>query len=724
MFSMIYPACKKILQRCEDQQMKNILILSLLFTASAAWSLALPDSAVPVLTDANLLSGFVRVDPDDRKPGTLATKAWLWQDGSDLVVHFEAEIDSSFTLGTISVKDDGSRADFLRVQLITIPDSYYAYYYAAYPLGNLVDGTRNTDMSIDLAWNSSYSYTSEYSADLWTVTMRIPLEELRFKQEQPHRWKIILTRYHYQSEETYSLPYVNTRDGKDYFLTARDIELPTPVQHKLDITFRPYFVKSYDLIEQTSSFDPENLGLDIALNPGQRTRIKLSLNPDFSDIPMDSAQDDYNSIYPPYYGENRFFFTEDLDVLGLSEELFYTRNIVQPRLAFKATGSSKALNWGALGAFDKELVVDSLLVNRDDYFQVLALNPSWRNFQMNNSLVSRVNEGYYNHVFNNMMDWEFLPKLSLSTNLSLSALKTPATADTLMGYQTAVSLSANPGDFDISLSYNRLSKDLAYEAGYLYETNYQSVGGSFGWNKSFGERSIRYLAFSAWCTGLQLNLDTNPFYTYNGGLTSNLNLAAKLSFLGHLMASREPDLSDDLHNVYNGTVGCTWYRWQPLRFYAGYTYARQLVYALSDVFPRQVLNINLILNPARSLALSFTGSWTRYGYPELNEIVANGDTLIIRLDNNYLIANAALEFTPNQAFRISLGSALSTYERAGKTAELSYYGNLRYEFRPDWFLFLGIKSAQTQTEASTWGDPLGEFRQDLNTAYAKLSVAF
>lgn len=706
--------------------MKTWFSLALAALAIYCGGMTLPDSHEPVLTDDNLLTGFVRIDPDDKIPETLPTKAWLWQDGSDLVVHFEATIDATFTKGELSVKDEGTQADFLRVQLITVPDAYYAYYYAAYPRGNLLDGVRNTNMNVDSSWDSKYSYTSDYSGDLWQVTMRIPLPELRFKQEEPYRWKIILTRYHHQSEQFFSLPYSNVKDGKDYFLTGQDIVLETPVRYKLDISVKPYFVKSYDLIERTASYDPENIGLDIALNPGQRTRIKLSLNPDFSDIPMDSAQDTYNSIYPPYYSENRFFFTEDIDAFGLSEELFYTRNIVQPRFAFKATGNSKALNWGALGAFDKELMDGELQVNRDDYFQVLSLNPDWRRFKMSNAVISRVNDGYYNHVFNNTMDLEFIPRLSLYTNISLSALKNDAwgMAEPLTGYNASVGLNATPGDFDISVGYARLSKDLAYEAGYLNETDFQTVGGSLGWAKSFAERKVRSVSFSGWAHGHQLKLSSDPFYTYNTGLVTNMNMASKISFMGSLFNLRQPDLADSLHDVYRGNIGCTWYKLKPLRIYAGYTYARQLVYALSEVYPLQALSLTVVLNPAKSLAFNLSGNWNLYGYHMENEIIVSGDTLIVWLDNNYLIANAGLEYTPSPTFKISLGSGLSTYERSGNSASLTYYGNLRYEFRPDWFLFLGLKSAQTQIEPSTWTDPLGNFQQDRSTAYAKLSVSF
>ena len=698
-----------------------ILLLSLHCAA-----IVLPVSETPVRTEANLLTGLVRVTPDDKAPETLPTKAWLWQDGSDLVVHFEAAIDSTFTKGSLSVKDEGTTADYLRVQLVTIPDAYYAYYYVAYPLGNLEDGVRGSDMSIDLAWNSHYSYTSQFSDSLWTVTMRIPLRELRFKQDLPYKWKIILHRNNEDSLDFFALPYCTTKMGKDYYLKATDIVLTNPVKHKLDIALKPYFVKSYDLIAHSTSWDPDHVGLDLALNPGQRTRIKVSLNPDFSDAPMDSAQDDYNSKYPPYYGENRFFFTEDIDAFGIDYDVLNTRNIVQPRLAFKATGNSRILNWGALGAFDKEIKDGDYLINRNDYFQALAINPNWRRFQMYNGVVSRVNKGYYNNVYSGSAKWEFLPHLYVSSVLGLSTRERDSEAlpEPQQGYKAGFGLRADPGDIEVSLGYARLSKDLAHDAGYLYEKDHEYLGASFSWGKTYAERKVRYAAFSTWAYGYHKDLSLDPYYGYESGFTANLNLASRFNFLVNSAAARGPDLHGNLHDAYNGLVGCTWNKLRNFRVFGGYTYGRQLVYALSDTYSMHKVNINAWMSPLDNLAVSLTGGWTRYEYDEINQIFSGADLPIVRLDNNYLIANATLEYTPRATFKVSLGSALSTYEQPGRSAALSYYGNLRYEFRPEYFLYLGFKSAQTQLEPSTLSDPVGNFRKDLATVYAKVSATF
>ena len=695
----------------------TFVLLFLFFICNA---MVVPLSNTPVQSDDNLLSGMLRVTPDDKAAESLETKTWLWQDGNDLMLHIEAEIDSTFTKGSIRVRDDAGRADYLRVQLITMPDAYFSYLFAAYPLGTLEDGVRGPDMSIDFAWDSHYSYQSEFSGSTWKVTMRIPLGELRFKQPAPYNWKIILHRNHESSDDFYALPYCNTKSGKDYYLKATDIMLTQAVKHKLDIKLKPYYVKSYDLISRSSSWDPEHVGLDIAFNPGQRTRIKMSVNPDYSDTPMDSAQDDYNNKYPPYYSENRFFFTEDIDVFGVDADIFNSRNIAQPRLAFKATGSSDVLKWGVLGAFDKEIRDGEDLINRNDYYQVLALSPSWRKFQMTNAVVSRINKDYYNHAYSGAADWELIPNIHLASGLSLSTLedKEAGITEPLTGYKAELGLSAAPGDFEFTLGYTRLSQDLAFEAGYLYEMDQESWGSSASWSKTYAKRKLRYLGIDTGFRYFHEDMSEDPYYTYYPWMSANLTLSSRMIFFLNAQLTQERDQSYNLHQVYNGMINCTWFKLKALRLLGNYAYGRQFVYILDETHTMQRFGLTTMVAPLEDLSFNISGVWMLYGYPQDN--VVGG--MHFQLDNNYLIANAKLEYTPRSTFKISLGSGLSTYERRAVSATLSYYGNLRYEFKPEYFLYLGLKSAQTQDVGSDWNEPLGHFRKDLSTIYAKVSI--
>ena len=203
------------------------LIFILFVVAVAGLSaFSIPVSSVPILGEDNMITGLVRVSPDDSKPDPLGTRCWLWQDGDYLVAYLEATIDSTFEKGSVSMRDDGSHSDNLRLQLITVPQAYYAYYYVVYPMGNIVDAVRDKDHNMDYSWNSRMISESKIESDVWKVTMRIPLDELRFDRALPYRWKVIVTRYLLKTQDSYSYPYCHTKQGLDYFTRGQDGTTP------------------------------------------------------------------------------------------------------------------------------------------------------------------------------------------------------------------------------------------------------------------------------------------------------------------------------------------------------------------------------------------------------------------------------------------------------------------------------------------------------------------
>lgn len=697
-------------------------IFILLCLLSSLTAMQVPLSDVPVFTPENMLQGFFRVSPEDAAAEKLHTKVWLWQDNEVLNVHFACEIDSSFFPGQICTRDNGSDADYVRVQLITIPDAYYAYYYLAYPTGNLSDAVRDSDLSIDYNYNSAYSYSTSHNDKLWEVTLKIPLNELRFKQQLPYNWKIILTRYHKETQENYSLPFVLTKMKKDYYAKAQDIVLNHPVKRNLDISLRPYFVKSYDLVNKTDSFDPDNVGADFSFNPGQRTRIKLSMNPDFTDVPPDDAADNYNNKYPPYYGENRFFFTEDIDAFGIDEDYFYTRNIVQPRFAYKATGNTKRFNWGVLGAFDKEIRYEGKLINRDDYFQALSFIPSWKNLKLGSAIISRTNDGYYNHVYSGNYSLDIGETFNLSSRILGSIRKTEAEEETNQkeGYLANISLNASPGDWDHSLYYTQTSQDFYADAGYQYERDFHMAGASSGWSVNDPTKFVTMKYASVWAEYYDYFHEGDD--QYSAGAFYSLKFINKLGFNFNGSWGATNDLLGHSKDYYS--VGGSGYynKWEKLSFNTGYSHAHVMVYSLFDTFDRDRGSLSLWGNFNQAFSYDLAADFISYMYPKYSIVTIDSHNFPIKLDNRYAIVNAELSYTPSQKTSFTGGMGMSTYETISNYGTMNLFGNLRYEFRPDCFLYMGFNTNQIQDEKSLYEDPLGHYQRNSANAYVKVGL--
>ena len=704
---------------------KTMSFLILLLAVSLLPGFELPVSQQPVLEDSNLISDFVRVDPDDSLPEPLSTKAWFWQDGNNLMIHFECEIDEKFAEGNYVDRDTNARADMLRIQLNTLPEEPFAYVFLAYPCGSLGDGVRRQDMSLDYKWDSQYSYQSSHTDSTWSLTFTIPLGSLRFKKGAPYNWKVILTRYHYAGAETFSSPYANTDHKQTYFDSMHAITLTQPIKRDSKIELRPYFVKSYDLINKTSSFDPDMLGLDIALTPTQQTRIKISFNPDFSDTPPDAAADIYNIDVPYFYEENRFFFTEDIDAFGVSRTAFNSRNINQPSFAYKGTGIIGKTKWGILGALDKEVTQGGYVLNRDDYYQVLSLISTISDFTFYNATVSRLNKGYYNHLYSGIYRYQIYKNMDICATVIGTIRQDDNATDTSVkkGYKADGTLSFYPGRFVFITSYNKTSKDIYADAGYLYYKDLQAYSVTSSWNSKPMYGFLKPANSFASVDGLD--------WFHEGGTDSELN------YYGNLFLEFKPKLITTCfaqvgnvhdnwhrdHDHYSFGTSITLNRWNEFRPILNLIRSHTMVYALNDTYDCNSFYATMVGTLAKKYTYTLTWNLMDYGYPRENTIDYGGTPYTIHLDDRYSIINAKFQYMPSLQLSLTTGLSYSSYESQGAYADLGYYANLRYEFKRDWFIYAGFKSAQTQDEKPTSSDYLGHFTKDSASAYFKVSVS-
>ncbi|PKN79094.1 MAG: hypothetical protein CVU48_06305 [Candidatus Cloacimonetes bacterium HGW-Cloacimonetes-1] len=703
--------------------MKRVVVLILaLFTAIYIYAIEIPYSKVPVKTADNRISDYVRVDPKDKLLEATPTNTWLWYDEDNLYALFESEMTPDFMIGNYNSRDYGYDCDFVRIQLITIPEAFFAYYYIAMPNGSLYDGVRNSNMGVDNQWNSSYSYESDIGDSIWTVLMTIPLGELRFQQKCPYQWKVICTRYYGKEKDFYSAPYADTEQRLDYFAAGKDITLTHKVKKSLDLQFKPYYVKSYDLVNKTQSYDPENVGMDIAFNPGSRTRIKVSMNPDYSDVPMDNASDVYNSKYPQYFNENRFFFTEDIDALGVNSEIFYSRNIVQPQLAFKLTGNNKAVNYGILGAIDKEIKDEDYIINSNDYYQVLSVIPNWRRLYLRGTLISRTNDGYYNHVFDSGIKWEFLKDLWIRSYTTLSIQKNDSeTGEELQGALESLNLKYRPNNWDLEIYYTRITKDIKLDAGYFWEGDMEKAGCNFEYSGDATENYVKSYGYSAWAEATNRSLSADPYREYAMGTYSWIRFRPDYSFNCNVSSGSERGYDCRDFGYYSANMGMTLNKWDALGGSLSLSVGKGLIYQLNDTYNRWGYNYNLWGNLVKRVNYSFWGSTTHYAYEKETLVTQNGQTQTVILDNAYNILNGSLSVNPNIRLRISNGVNMTTYASAGVFANIGFYSNLRYEFKPECFFNLGYKTRQFQDEQASYDYPLGHYSRSSASAYLKLS---
>jgi hypothetical protein len=448
------------------------------------------------LEDQICFDDFQKTDPADFLKSDKQTKCYISYDHNFIYLHWEACIDKNFQKGNFTSRERQPESDYLSCEIITQND--FAYGFKFFPYKNKIDYVRKKDLSIEVSWNSKYSYESNFSDSLWIVEAKIPVNNFRFNEDSNQVWKIILKRFEKYSDATYSYPAITTKMGKSYFQNAQKILIKGKLARNLNIFIRPYLLNNYNL--QNSNSNNFDYGADFSIDPTASTKLKLSYNPDFSDIPLDTVTDIYNLKYPNSLTENRYFFIQDFEAFNATNDLFYSRNIMQPQYAMKLNGNWDNFSFALLTSKDSKITdtyetSDSTsytyTTNYDDLYNIIAFKPKNDVFSSEIALLSRSNAENENHneVLHLKPIWEFAPGNSIWIKSNLSYLSD--LADSKYGYNNAIGYNLDSNENSLSLDYEQISKDYRARMGLVYETNIESFKLDYSHRTSFNKFKIR-----------------------------------------------------------------------------------------------------------------------------------------------------------------------------------------------------------------------------------------
>ncbi|RLC51378.1 MAG: hypothetical protein DRI23_05145 [Candidatus Cloacimonadota bacterium] len=682
---------------------KIFVTLILIFTGVILSAFTIPFSQTELKTDVNHLSEFVRISPDDSLAIPLQTDVWLWHDKECLFIHWEVEVNESFEKGRLANTDEWIECDKLRIQIITDVNNYYTYFFYSNPFGNIYDGIRGSDMSLDTAWNSNYKYENNISDNIWISTMQIPIKDLRFYGKPPYEWKIILTRYFEKTEDYYSIPFGKIEMGKDYFRKAFDIVIKEELSQTKNYRITPYLIKKYDLLEETDFFDLDNVGLDFSYNPTSATKVKISINPDFSNIPLDSEVDNTNVRYAPYFSENRYFFIEDLDVFGVSSNLFYSRHIMQPQYAVKLTGNSENYSYGFLSAMDKKVIEEDETLNSDDIYNMLAFKPKWEDIFIQMTLLNRMNKDYHNEMLMIKPSWEFKKNHSVWSEVNYSIKEMPG-SDYESGYAMYCGYNGKKKDFNINLTCSQMSKDFNADMGRIYLTDFSAINIDVFQETEPNGKFVKKFGSGFWLNRSIIN-GNKELDGQNAGLNFWANSPYKISFSINTNIGQE-NYEDSIYDwdFFFASIGNWSLSWLSARI--SYSSGNSIVYSLSKTYRNDNVWFSLWGDIGSNVSYSTSVQKQRYfDFPD-----------DCGMDNEYWIGNTDITINFSNLLSLSNGFRFNNYESNNLTSYIGVFSNLRFEFKDNCNLYVGYKSAQ---------DEIGEeYITDYKQAYMKVSYTF
>jgi hypothetical protein len=281
--------------------------------------------------------------------------------------------------------------------------------------------------------------------------------------------------------------------------------------------------------------------------------------------------------------------------------------------------------------------------------------------------------------------------------------------------------SAYPGNWSIETKYLNLQKDLRVDMGTFYDTGYEEYDLSTSWGTDVKEQYLRkwgFFTFSDYCNNLDAQKTLNNM-TVNG--TVYFQFLPKYNINFGVSRNREAYNKKE-YDKQSANCAVSLNRWTTFSCFFSYALGSTLIYDLEAVKPYYNMTISTSGSIGQKFNWSISADHYQYDYDRNNTIITSVDTTYVELDDSYQILNATANFNFSNNMNLFNGLGFSNYEMGELYANMSFYSNFRYEFKPDRFIYLGYKTGQYQDIASKNNDVLGHFKRNTASVYVKLSA--
>jgi hypothetical protein len=630
-------------------------------------------------------------DYDNYSPSPFREKHWLFYDSKNLYYAVIAEIDSSFSRGVEAVRDGNTASDNIYLQLITQPESNLAYVYGFSPLGCKMDYTIDYSFGSNYNWDSSYQYKSELHNNLWFIEATIPFNDLRYSGAPPYEFSVMFKRTHYKSMSYYRYPYVDSKIGLDYFRSFYPITIETHIEHQWNPKLKLHSTMVYDLQEEQTNDLADYTGLNFSLKPGQNSTAKLTIQPDFSDTPLDSESNVYNSKYPPTIEENRSFFIEDYDLLAPNADFWYTRKIISPIIALKFNRIQNNSALAVLALKDKE---NSDVMDSGDYWLAAGYSNNVGNNQVIFNAYTRGSEDWadYNSLVYLITGIRPGKNILVNPEFGFSFDHKPSTDK--VGTYGKLAIAWQGEHFYLMGGSEYLSRDFTASMGSINETDRANLVAQIEYQKYF-DTYLNYLTSQlTMSTTYNLKFDTNYYRSlifstsatgFNNVLTLSYNTDYSEEYFSYIM-----------HSTYAHTLGLSSSKYQYLMPSASFTSGKSIIYSqnrTADYFSF-VPTIWTEINQNTTLGLGIY--YIKYNAKQTDVF-----------DNEYYFSNINLKTQFVDKISITQGIRINNYTNTMvpasdvssaifKNGYIGYYVNIDWMVTKHFNLITGYKSIESR----------------------------
>ena len=290
------------------------------------------DAAIPA-------TSFTQRDPDAGAPATERTEVRIVYDAAAVYVGARLSDTNGQVSSRLGRRDSSlPGSDWFTVSLDSYHDHLTGFRFSVNPDGVRRDEKLSADDE-DESWDPVWQAAATRDAQGWTVEMRIPLSQLRFRNEDEQVWGIQLEREIARNNEVSWFAFTPKREragiarfghltGLRGLVPRGRLELlpyavtraryHTP-ERDGDVTFANPYIDGSD--------QSATMGLDLKYRLASNITVDATVNPDFGQVEVDPAVVNLTA-FETRFEERRPFFDEGAEIFSFGgSELFYSRRI-------------------------------------------------------------------------------------------------------------------------------------------------------------------------------------------------------------------------------------------------------------------------------------------------------------------------------------------------------------------------------------------------------------
>lgn len=242
----------------------------------------------------------------------------------------------------------GDPSDGCVLYLDSYGDKRNGYFFYVSAAGAMADGLIENDVKQpnDLTWDAVWDGAAHVDSYGWSIEMKIPYSQIRFKKGTEQHWGINVERFISRNVETDELAYT-PRNESGYASRFPELTGIEGINPPARFELLPYVTGKAEYIgnDRNNPFNSGNrylpgIGLDLRAGLGNSLILNSTINPDFGQVEVDPAVVNLTDVESSFE-EKRPFFTEGVTIFNFgkggtnrnanfnwsSPNIFYSRRI-------------------------------------------------------------------------------------------------------------------------------------------------------------------------------------------------------------------------------------------------------------------------------------------------------------------------------------------------------------------------------------------------------------